>query len=121
MACIILLLTLFVVILVISVISIIITYLLLKNENYNWWWQTIFSGSAFGMILFIYRVVLFVFSTQPNILETDPDVSSPFATNMIYFVCSLMFSYVIGLILASVSHWSSHSFVVKIYSGGGPD
>lgn len=101
----ILLLTFLILLIVTAFVVILMCYFQLTAEDYRWWWQSIFRGSACGVFMYAYAVYYWAFTAQMT-------GSLQFC---MYFGYTLMMSYAFCLMLAAVGHWSSRWFVIRIY------
>jgi len=93
-------------ILVTSFVSVLLVYFQLTAEHYNWWWLTLLRGGSCGVFLEAYAIYYWTFTAaMDGVLQAT-----------MYFSYTLMLSYAFALMLAAVGHWSSHYFIMTIYS-----
>lgn len=86
-------------------VTIIATYIMLCQENYNWWWQSFFIGGGSALWIFLYCVI-FYFS-KLNI--------QGFVSGMLFFSYSLLACMVYGLLTGTVGFLTAYAFVRRIY------
>jgi transmembrane 9 superfamily protein 2/4 len=92
-------------ILTIAEVTIVTIYILLANENYNWWWHSFFVGGSSAIWVFAYCVWYFVHK-----LHIEGWVSS-----MLFFAYSGMACAVFGLLTGTVGFLTAYAFVRRIY------
>ncbi|XP_038052183.1 transmembrane 9 superfamily member 1-like [Patiria miniata] len=86
-------------------ISVALTYFQLSNEDYRWWWRSIFSAGSTGIFVFIYAIFYFVKrSSMTGILQTVE-----------FFGFTFLACYVFFLMLGTVSFFASLKFIRYIY------
>jgi len=87
-------------------ISIVLCYFKLVNENYEWWWQSIFSSGSSAIYLFLYSVVYFVTK-----LEIEKSVSS-----LLYFAYMIQLSFCFFLFTGCIGFFACLWFTRTIYA-----
>jgi len=101
----ILLLTFVILLIVTSFVVILMCYFQLTAENYHWWWSSLFRGCACGLFMYAYAIYYWFYNAQ----------MSGELQFVMYFGYTFVLSYAFCLMLATVGHWSSRWFVIKIY------
>ena len=86
-------------------VTIVATYIQLCAENYNWWWQSIFTGGASAFWVFLYCV--WFYFTKLNI--------TGFVSGLLFFSYSLLACSVYGLLTGTVGFMTAYGFVRRIY------
>ncbi|XP_072042400.1 transmembrane 9 superfamily member 1-like [Amphiura filiformis] len=86
-------------------ISIALTYFQLSNEDYRWWWRSIFSAGSTGFFVFLYAIFYYYKrSSMSGALQT-----------MEFFGYTMLACYVFFLMLGTVSFFASLKFIRYIY------
>ncbi|KAL8920569.1 MAG: hypothetical protein Q9208_006191 [Pyrenodesmia sp. 3 TL-2023] len=86
-------------------VTIVATYIMLCQENYNWWWQSVFIGGGSSFWIFLYCIVFYY--TKLNI--------HGFISGLLFFSYSLLACTVYGLLTGTVGFLTAYAFVRRIY------
>ncbi|XP_071958712.1 transmembrane 9 superfamily member 1-like [Antedon mediterranea] len=86
-------------------ISVALTYFQLSNEDYRWWWRSIFSAGSTGVFVFLYSIFYYYKrSSMSGSLQTVE-----------FFGYSILACYMFFLMLGTVSFFASLKFIRYIY------
>ena len=90
---------------VVGLVSIIGTYLLLRAQNWQWWWRAWWSGFSVSGWCFLYCIYqeLIVFHLDQ------------FSSDIVFTIYSVMFSGCIGLMCGTISVFAYAFFVHMLY------
>lgn len=94
-----------VLIIVTSCITVSMTYLQVSQEDYHWWWSSIFSSGATSLFIFGYGTFFYVYESQMD----------GFMQMSFFFGYTLITCYGFFLILAFIGFISSMIFLKQIY------
>ena len=96
------------VILIISIaeVTVVTVYIQLCSENYHWWWQSFFVGSASALWIFAYCTWYYLFKLH----------ISGFVSGVLFFAYSFMACCMYGLLTGTVGFLSAYAFVRRIYT-----
>ncbi|KAL8721072.1 MAG: hypothetical protein Q9225_002183 [Loekoesia sp. 1 TL-2023] len=86
-------------------VTIVATYIILCQENYNWWWQSVFIGGGSSFWIFLYCIVFYY--TKLNI--------HGFISGLLFFSYSLLACTVYGLLTGTVGFLTAYTFIRRIY------
>ncbi|XP_071508029.1 transmembrane 9 superfamily member 1-like [Diadema antillarum] len=86
-------------------ISVALTYFQLSNEDYRWWWRSIFSAGSTGVFVFLYAI--FYYNKRSSMSGGLQTIE--------FFGYTLLFCYVFFLMLGTVSFFASLRFIRYIY------
>jgi len=89
-------------------ISIVLCYLKLCNEDYRWWWYSIFTSGSSALYLFGYSI--FYLATQPNFKGIG------FVSVVLYLGYMFLISLAFFLLTGFIGFYSCFWFTRKIYS-----
>jgi len=87
-------------------VSIVMSYFHLANENYKWWWQSLWCGGSSAVYLFLYSIIYF--NSRLNIEKTT--------SVLLYFGTMWQISFCFFLVTGAIGFLSSLYFVRAIYS-----
>ena len=100
-------LILFVILLIVTAcISVTLTYFQLSLEDYRWWWRSVFSVGSLSLFVLSYALYFYYTSSQMH----------GFQQALQFFGYMLIASYILFLMLATVSFISSFGLVYYMYS-----
>jgi len=101
----ILILVFIILILVTSSVSITFTYFQISAEDYRWWWHSFLIGSSTGIYIYLFSIYYYFFRAS----------MSGFLQATFYFGYMAVICYYFGIMLGSVSFYSSLIFMKRIY------
>jgi transmembrane 9 superfamily protein 2/4 len=87
-----------------SLVTILMTYYTLCSENYNWQWRSMFIAGGCSVYVFVHSIFLSKFQL------------GGFVTVVLYLGYSLLISFLVFVLTASIGFISSLVFIRKIYS-----
>ncbi|XP_071854416.1 transmembrane 9 superfamily member 1-like [Apostichopus japonicus] len=87
-------------------ISVALSYFQLSNEDYRWWWRSIFSAGSTGFFVFLYSI--FYFFKRSSMSGTLQTVQ--------FFGYTILVCYIFFLMLGTVSFFASLKFIRYIYT-----
>lgn len=87
-----------------SLVTILMTYYTLCSEDYNWQWRSMFIAGGCSVYVFIHAILLTKFQL------------GGFTTIVLYTGYSLLISFLVFVLTASIGFLSSLFFIRKIYS-----
>ncbi|KAL9604251.1 MAG: hypothetical protein Q9219_000649 [cf. Caloplaca sp. 3 TL-2023] len=86
-------------------ITVVVIYVMLCQENYKWWWQSVFIGGGSAFWIFLYCIIFYY--TKLNIRG--------FVSGVLFFSYSFLACMVYGLLTGTVGFLTAYAFVRRIY------
>ncbi|KAL8713362.1 MAG: hypothetical protein Q9220_002561 [cf. Caloplaca sp. 1 TL-2023] len=86
-------------------VTIVATYIMLCQENYNWWWQSVFIGGGSSFWIFLYCIVFYYTKLKIH----------GFISGLLFFSYSFLACTVYGLLTGTVGFLTAYAFVRRIY------
>ncbi|KAL8731965.1 MAG: hypothetical protein Q9166_003097 [cf. Caloplaca sp. 2 TL-2023] len=86
-------------------VTIVAIYIMLCQENYNWWWQSVFIGGGSSFWIFLYCIVFYYTKLKIH----------GFISGLLFFSYSFLACTVYGLLTGTVGFLTAYAFVRRIY------
>lgn len=78
----------------------------LCNENYRWWWRSLFTAGSSAFYMFVYGIIYYVYYLQGGSL----------AMSMVYFGYTFLLCYLFFLLTGATGFFATLVFLRKIFS-----